>query len=320
MIDPTDLSAPRVEGGFLPPFYPPTVRARHPDRARSFVGVTYAIALGYRNLQLDLHVPLSASTEAPVPVVVWIHGGAWMFGSRELLPPDWELGSVAQLLIDAGIAVASIDYRHAREAPFPAQLHDVKAAIRYLRAFAPELGLDPERVGVWGESAGGHLAALCALVTDPDLEGRLGVKHGDSSVSVAVCFYPVTDFDHMPAGGYEMPEAFREAMMNDFGEIPPPPEDEILGGSAYAADEGRRVISALTHVSAAAPPFLFIHGAEDRGVPPLQSELLSAALADAGVATELVIVPDASHVFDGVDPMPQLERAVDFLAQHLLRA
>lgn len=320
LVHPTDLSAPTVEGGFLAPFYPPTVRARHPDRALSFVGVTYAIALGYRNLQLDLHVPLSASVESPVPVVVWIHGGAWMFGSRELLPPDWELGSVAQLLIDAGIAVASIDYRHAREAPFPAQLHDVKAAIRYLRAFAPELGLDPERVGVWGESAGGHLAALSALVTDPDLEGRLGVKEGHSRVSVAVCFYPVTDFDHMPSGGYEMPEAMRDAVMNDFGEVPTTPEDEILGGSANASEEGRRAISALTYVTAAAPPFLFIHGAEDRGVPPLQSELLSAALADAGVATELVIVPDAAHVFDGVDPMPQLERAVDFLAKNLVRA
>ena len=207
LIDPADLSPPRAEQGFLAPFYPPTVRARHPDRARSFVGVTYALALGYRNLQLDLHVPLSATDESPVPVVVWIHGGAWMFGSRELLPAEWAPGSVAQLLVDAGIAVASIDYRHAREAPFPAQLHDVKAAIRYLRVFAPQLGLDRDRIGVWGESAGGHLAALSALVTDPDLEGRLGVKHGDSSVSVAVCFYPVTDFDHMPADGFEMPEA-----------------------------------------------------------------------------------------------------------------
>jgi dipeptidyl aminopeptidase/acylaminoacyl peptidase len=124
----------------------------------------------------------------------------------------------------------------------------------------------------------------------------------------------------MPSGGYEMPEAMRDAVMNDFGEVPTTPEDEILGGSANASEEGRRAISALTYVTAAAPPFLFIHGAEDRGVPPLQSELLSAALADAGVATELVIVPDAAHVFDGVDPMPQLERAVDFLAKNLVRA
>ena len=277
LIEPQDLEAPRVDGGFLPPFYPPTVRARLPERARSYPGITYAVALGFRHLQMDLHVPVSASEEAPVPVVIWIHGGAWMFGGREVLPPEWPLGSVAKLLIDAGIAVATIDYRHAREAPFPAQLHDAKAAIRYVRAFANRLGIDPERVGVWGESAGGHLAALCAVVTDPALEGVIGVKGRDSSVSAAVCFYPVTDVDQLPQDERPLSDELREIMIRDFGEIPPAPADALLAGSAFTADEGRRIVSPISHVHSGAPPFLFIHGEEDRGVPALQSHLLSSA-------------------------------------------
>ncbi|WP_022879158.1 alpha/beta hydrolase [Microbacterium sp. B19] len=318
-LSPTELTAPSMRDGFVPPYYPPSVRAARPRGARTYAGITYAAPVGYRNLQLDLHVPDDASAESPAPVVVWIHGGAWMFGGRELLPPNWPLGSVDQLLIDAGIAVATIDYRHAREAAFPAQLHDAKAAIRYLRAFADELGLDAGRVGVWGESAGGHLAALCALVGgDPRLEGSIGVADGDSSVAAAVCFYPVTDVDTMPAEDH-LPEAVTAAMLAQFGEVLPPPTDELLDGSPYTRDEGRRIVSPVQHARADAPPFLFVHGELDRGVPPSQSRELADALTAAGSSAEVVIVPGAEHVFDGVDPMPQLERAVRFLADTLRR-
>ena len=146
---------------------------QHPVRADIHPALTYAMPDGYRPLQLDLYVP--AERSGPVPCVIWIHGGAWLFGTRQTTPDYWPAGFLFQSAIDAGLAVASIDYRHSREAPFPAQLHDAKAAIRYLRRFAGELGLDPERFGVWGESAGGHLAALVALIDDPAFEGSDGV-------------------------------------------------------------------------------------------------------------------------------------------------
>lgn len=317
MIDQTDISAPAAGEGPFPSFYPPSVRARNPGGARTYSGISYAIALGYRNLHLDLHVPVAASPESPAPVVVWMHGGAWMLGSRDILPPHWEPGSVAQSLIDAGIAVASIDYRHARESPFPTQLHDAKAAIRYLRKFAPQLSLDPDAVGVWGESAGGHLAALCAVTNGSDFEGEIGVRGGDSSVAAAVCFFPVIDFARLPSEGFELSEEVRAQIMSDFGPAPGTPEEELLRGAPYSAQDGRRLASPLTHVSPAAPPFLIVHGADDRLVPPDQSELLASALTAVGVPADLVIVPGASHGFDGVDPMPLIGRAVAFLADRL---
>lgn len=319
-ISPSDLTAPTMQNGFVPPFYPPTVRAPRPRGADTFAGLTFAAPIGYRNLQLDLHVPHGASADAPVPVVLWIHGGAWMFGGRELLPPNWPIGSVDQLLIDAGIAVATMDYRHAREAAFPAQLHDAKAAIRYLRAYADDLGLDAGRIAVWGESAGGHLAALCATVSgDPELEGTIGVPTGVSSVAAAVCFYPVTDVPSMPSQD-NLPEPVKRFMLEQFGEILPPPIDELLNGSRYDREEGMRVVSPTHHVTSDAPPFLFIHGEADRGVPPQQTTVLADLLVEAGVPVEVVMVPGAGHVFDDVDPMPQLERAVAFLSERLLPA
>ena len=137
--------------------------------------------------------------QGPAPLVVWIHGGAWMIGDRRYLPETLRPNQIFDELLAAGLAVATIDYRHALEAPFPAQLHDAKAAVRYLRAHADELGIDAARIGVWGESAGGHLAALVGLTAHrPDLEGDLGVVGPSSAVDVVVDWYGVSDLTTMP--------------------------------------------------------------------------------------------------------------------------
>src|SRR4249919_899820 len=168
-------------------FLPPTEPRVQPDGGRRYDGVTYAIAPGYRPLLLDLWVPASPS---PPPLVVWIHGGAWMLGDRRYLPETVRPNQLFEELVAAGLAVATIDYRHALEAQFPAQLHDAKAAIRYLRAYANELGIETERIGVWGESAGGHLAALVGLTGQQlDLEGAIGVLRQSSAVDVVVDWY-----------------------------------------------------------------------------------------------------------------------------------
>lgn len=303
--------------GFTPPTHlaPGVAELQHPRGAVVRTALSYALPDGYRPLQLDLYVP--AERSGPVPLVVWIHGGAWLFGSR-IVPPDyWPAGSLFQGLIDAGIAVASIDYRHSREASFPAQLHDGKAAIRYLRHFAGELGIDPARIGVWGESAGGHLAALLALVNDPAFEGSDGVTGENSAVDAAVIFYGVTDVDTLPSFADSMPKEWLENLQAQDTGAGAEPIDLLLATSPYPRDEARRLVSPVHHVRADAPPFLLVHGEADGLVPYTQSEQLAAALRGVGAEVELVPVPGADHVFLGTDPLPQIARGVAYFVEKL---
>jgi hypothetical protein len=147
----------------------PLPAARAADDGVSVLGgVPYAALPGTRPLELDLYLPAAR----PAPVVVFVHGGGWRLGSRHSAGPAYARTSAFEAVARAGIAVASVDHRLSAEAAWPAQLHDVKAAVRWLRARAGELGVDPGRVSAWGESAGGHLAALLGLTAgDPGLEG-----------------------------------------------------------------------------------------------------------------------------------------------------
>ena len=291
-------------------FLPPSQPVRRDDGVRLFAGVTYAVAVGYRPLQLDLWVP---DTPAPAPLVVFVHGGGFMFGDRRYLPETLRPDQLFEALVDAGLAVATIDYRHALEAPFPAQLHDAKAAVRYLRAHAGELGISTERIGVMGESAGAHIAALVGLTAHrPDLEGPHGVVGPSSAVDVVVDWYGPADLDTMPRT--ELPPAVAAKLPP---ELATPPEDHLTRGLQGAA---RADASPVTHVSPQAPPFLLVHGTADWVVPYAQSEQLAAALRDAGVPAELVPVEGAHHVFDGHDDVDGLvDRSVRYLAGALLR-
>lgn len=288
------------------PYLAPPPAHRRPDGSRHFVGVTYAAPIGYRPLQLDVWVP---NTPAP-PVVVWVHGGGFQFGDRRHMPPGLRLDQAFQELVDAGLAVATIDYRLAREAPFPAQLHDAKAAIRYVRAHAGVLGVDSEAVGIWGESAGGHLAALVGLTAGrPDLEGSLGVVGPSSAVDVVADWYGVSDIPSLPPPtpppGVTLPPELRE-----------PPIDVLLAG---VDDATRRDASPTTHVHAAAPPFLLVHGTADPVVPYTQSEVLAAALTAVGAPVELIPIAGASHVFGGCADIDEIVRlSVNYLAAALL--
>jgi len=307
-----------TESGPTPPplFQPPGERERHhPTGAQIHTALTYACSDGYRPLQLDLYLP--ADRTGPVPLVVWIHGGGWLFGTRESAPAAWPAGAVFQAAVDAGLAIASIDYRHSREAAFPAQLHDAKAAVRYLRHFSGELGLDPELVAVWGESAGGHLAALVALIDDPELEGREGVIGPSSAVRAVVDYYGLSDVETMPPFAENFPAAWLEDLKRQGKGAPPEPIEVLLEHSPYSREEGRRLVSPVNHVRSDAPPFLLIHGENDGLVPIHQSEVLFAARQAAGVESELVRVPGADHVFLGTDAAPQHERAIAFLKRHL---
>jgi acetyl esterase/lipase len=289
---------------FLPPHEP----IRRDDGALHHSGLTYAVAFGYRPLQLDLWVPAGPGR---APLVVWVHGGGFMFGDRRILPETFRPNQVFDALLDAGLAVATIDYRHALEAPFPAQLQDAKAAVRYLRAFADALGLSTERVGAIGESAGGHIVASLGLTAHrADLEGTHGIVGPSSAVDVVVDWYGPADLATMP----------RRSPPPHIAEKLPPellvaPEDQLtrgLTGQALAD------ASPITHVTPEAPPFLLVHGTADWLVPYAQSEQLHAALVAAGVEARLVPVEGAQHVFDGHGDVDGLVRlSVDYLAEAL---
>jgi len=273
-----------------------------PAGTRRLLGVPYAAIPGIRPLELDLYLPAG---DGPHPVVVFLHGGGWRLGSRHLAGPAYrgQTPTPFERVAQAGIAVASVDYRLSGEAVFPAQLHDAKAAVRWLRARAGELGVDPDRIAAWGESAGAHLAALLGLVGDQAMEGDVGVAGTSSAVSAVVAWYAPTDL---------------AAVAADLGVDPHDPatrEAQLLGAPAVDVPELAAQASPVTHVSPDAPPFLLLHGAADRMIPCVQSERLYDALVEAGVEAELDIYEDADHMWLGSSEAPEkaLDRTIDVL-------
>jgi acetyl esterase/lipase len=250
---------------------------------------------GGRPLKLHLVKPKSPAQE-PMPVVVYIHGGAWRSGNRD--------GGVRPLsrLAARGYFGASIEYRLSSEAKFPAQIEDCKAAIRFLRSRAKEYGIDPDRIGVWGPSAGGHLVALLGTSGDvKELEGKGGSAEFSSRVQAVVDWFGPTDFLKMGKNKIDHDAANS-------------PESLLVGGPIQENKEKVAAANPITYVSKDDPPFLVIHGDKDDLVPLSQSELLHAALEKAGVPSKLHVVPGAGHGFGG----RELEAMVDeFLDRHL---
>lgn len=286
------------------PCRPPVEPVTRPDGTRIFAGISYALISGYRPLQVDVWAPPAAS---PPPLVVWIHGGAWLSGDRRYLPETLHPDQLFEALVAAGLAVATVDYRHAREAPFPAQLHDVRAALRYLRVYAGVLGVDATRVGAWGESAGGHLAALLALTADrPEWEGAVGLPGRAGTVDAVVDWYGVSDPDALPR---PLSAVVASTELADL------PQDLLLNGADGATHDAA---APVRQVRSGCPPFLLLHGTADRLVPFAQSEALLAALQEAGARAELIPVEGADHIFLGHPDIDALvSRSVDFLATAL---
>ncbi|MGW0336342.1 alpha/beta hydrolase fold domain-containing protein [Streptomyces sp. NPDC003011] len=293
---------------------PPPARMRE-DGTWFVADAVYATVPGYRPLALDLRVPAGSG---PFPVIVYIHGGGWRLGSRHYFGPAFD-GATPDpwtTLVRAGFAVASVDYRLSGEATFPAQLYDVKAAVRWLRHHRDELGLDADRIIAFGESAGGHLAALLGLTPDhAELEGTVGITGPSSRVSAVIDWYGPTDLIAMsrhqppaPAGPPAPPGPPAPA-----AGAQPSREALLLGGDPQQIPQRARLASPVTHVSATAPPFHIAHGTDDRLVPSSQSQLLAAALRSAGVPVDLHLVDGAGHMWTGVDDAnPLLDLALTF--------
>jgi acetyl esterase/lipase len=258
-------------------------------------------APGGADLALDLYLP---ADPAGAPVCVYLHGGGWMRGARTDRAAE-RLQPVAR----AGVAVASVDYRLSGQAAFPAQLDDARAAVRWVRAHAAEHGHDATRVGAWGASAGGHLAALLGLTAD-DRDAELG----DSSVQAVVAWFATTDLLGLAA---DAPEGPLPPFVT--GPLPDPPFEARLLGVAAAADapERARAASPVAHAHAGAPPFLLAHGDRDGLVPSAQSRRLHAALRAAGADATLWVLAGGNHEDPAFDSPESLAAVAAFLRSRL---
>jgi acetyl esterase/lipase len=269
-------------------------------------GVTVRRDVVYRSepgieLQLDLYLPASR----PAPLCVWLHGGGWLRGSRTARAAERLLPVAA-----AGVAIAAVQYRLSGEATFPAPLDDARAAVRWLRRNAADLGLAADRVGVWGGSAGGHLAALLALCPDerdPEL--------GDSSVQAAVCWFPVTD---LTLRDTDVPAGRLPPFVTGPPDVPSQ-EARLLGAASVqeVADEARAA-SPVSHVHPGAPPFLLAHGDRDGLVPSEHSSTFHRELRAQGVPATLLLLAGANHEDPAFDTPPVLGAVSAFLRSTLL--
>jgi len=251
------------------------VTARGADGAKEHHDLAY-VTNGHERQKLDLFVP--EKTDGPLPLIIWVHGGGWQNGSKEGCPP-LRNGYAAR-----GYAVASLNYRLSGDAIFPAQIEDCKAAIRWLRAHAKEYNLDPQRFGVWGSSAGGHLVALLGASGDVK-PFDVGANLDQSSRVQAVCdYYGPTDFTvFVTTPGYG-----RHATADA-------PEGKLLGGAVMQNKDKAARANPITFVSKDDPPFLIVHGDKDGTVPINQSQLLFEALKKVGVSVHLHTIKGTGH-------------------------
>ena len=325
----------------------PVLEDRYPERHIAFAGgvvgiadLTYSVLPGFRPLRLDLYEPPGAPGSHPL--VVFIHGGGWMSGHTRHSGAFEDWPGVLASLAAKGYVVASVEYRLSGEAPFPAAIQDIKAAIRWLRAHAAQYGIDRQRAIVWGGSAGGQLAALAATSCG------------------AAALRPVTE---RPARESPVRETERPARESPAGAAPPPapgghavprPEDSesdcvqglitwygIFDFATIAAQSGPdgpqrlgsaetapsrylgcalssctpailAAASAASYVDSNDPPALLIHGAADHTVPVQQSRDFYALLRSKGVPAEMVEIPGVDHSFIG--STPEATRAASLLA------
>jgi len=291
------------------------VAAGRPTPAPELRTLAYATRDG-AELKLDLYLPPSASGTKS-PVILFLHGGGWSGGTRTT-GPDF-----TRYFAQDGFAMASIEYRLTPAITFPSNVEDVRTAVRWLKANAAAHGLDPERICLWGTSAGGHLAAVASLAPRGMFEGTDNLTQS-SAVQCVLDAYGPTRFDVMDA----QTQAERADLQRPVVEIavggrgrgappaapggPPPagrgaaatphddpasPESRLLGAPVQSAADRVRAASPITYVGPGAPPFLIMHGLADSSVPHGQSVLLYDALKAAGRPVTLRLVDGLPHTF-----------------------
>lgn len=260
---------------------------RWPGGVTSLADVTFSVIPGYRPMMIDIYMPPKKG--GPKPLVMYIHGGGWVGGTPRNSGAHGAFPAALARLASEGFVVASLEYRLADEARFPAQVQDARAALRFLKDNAGRYGLDPARVGVWGGSAGGHLSSLVALSCgDASLEAPgTRAAPGSECVQAAVIWYGVFDFAELAAsrpGG------------SDTAGV------RLIGCNGPCTARQLAPASPVTYIDRKDPPHLLIHGTEDKVVPVSQSYSAEARLKAVGVPVEALYIAGVDHSFIGKTP------------------
>ena len=265
-----------------------------PYRVEIVQDLQYASAGGWP-LAADLYIP--RGVVGPVPTIAWVHGGGWRYGNRRMSP------DLSRVFAERGFAMAAVDYRLSYRGTFPAQIEDLKTAIRWLRSIAATCGFDGARIGLMGASAGGHLCALAGLTPQGLFEpaDRMYPEHA-SLVGAVVSAYPPVDFlqldAHRPPDrtvsadpeNLTVPRGMRAADPTSF-------ESRLLGASIQTRPDLVRAANPITYAAPGAPPFLILHGDSDTTIPLPQSELLYRALAERRTDVTLSVIDGLGHGF-----------------------
>ena len=243
------------------------------ERAPDFADVAYTTA-GEHALALDVYLPAAGASS---PLVVWVHGGAWRVGSKARPPMSF---------VDSGFALASLDFRQSTDAPFPAMIHDIKAAIRFLRANASRYGYDADRIAIAGASSGAHLAALVGVTNGhPDLEGTVGDHLDESSdVQAIVAYFGASNLTTILQQSTPAGLRIREPALSS-----------LLGGLPDAVPELARLASPVFHVDAGDPPLHMLHGDQDPQMPINQTHELHGAYKKLDLDVYFDVVHGAAH-------------------------
>ncbi len=252
--------------------------------------------VGELSLKLDLHQPPGKQRS---PLIVWVHGGAWRSGSKTSMP--------LKKLVEDGWVVASVDYRLSTQARFPAQIHDIKAAIRFLRGNVGRLGIAARQIVIAGDSAGAHLAALVGVSNGhAELEGEVGADGSQKSdVQGILSFY----------GAANLTSILKQSTPHGLS-VRVPALDLLLGGQPEQVPELARLASPVFHVDKQDPPLLLLHGDQDPQMPINQSHELCGAYQKVGARVQFEVVHGAAHGGAAFYDPERLELVRKFLRRH----
>lgn len=280
---------------------PSPVQNIFPKGTVTYGNIPYANDTVKRHL-LDIYLPPDAA--ANTPLIVWVHGGAWMLNDKYA-----DMGYMKNTIkgfIDGGYALASIDYRYSTEAIFPAQIQDCNEALEYLYQHAEQYKIDKNRIALIGFSAGGHLASLAALSnnnTVPEFYENAAKTH--FKIKCVLDYYGPSD---LVAIGSSPDTSINNARN---------PLSILLGALPLQRPDLARRASPVTYVDKNDPPFLIVQGEKDQSVPNTQSILLSSWLSLAGVKNQLIIVPNAPHYGEMFDVEDVRKNVFSFLSMYL---